>query len=753
MYCSYLLPCLLSLLLQNKDALLLLTIALMMAVLGIAGHCFSHHVALMALPIVGAMTASAPRRTHARYFWAAIYAISEALLAAQLIAICKSPYIAIMMDSSTDISKDEHVLVYVQYLDMSSFKVVTQYLCTTAVANKTAKAIYNQLLNILQVLGLQDQEPSGTPAAVDLTGEQSRPKPCIAAFCSDGGSEYAGKKTGVGALLKEGVNGWLLRVHCFAHRIALVMNDQVRAAVKFVRGTGDQYTLGDIDSILKDVHGLFAHSGKRKKQWNAFVRQQGLQLRAFPVYNQTRWLSRCQCLDVLVANLPTLLLFLECMVSKNQRWGSDVLERLKDPDFVVMIHIVCDVANVVNTYNTSVQKDALLVFDALSTLDDVVNALKGMIVCDPVTKEPLQFAAQIGKSGSLSRTLKLFSQFTRDTGLWRFRPGRAVRLLVELPDGWMGLGAAVHFAHSFVVSIVASIDTRFPHRTIIQGLKVLHPASWIGVVCQDTEREHWMPKGHILAFRQLIELFSMGASPVFAGVPPREQQQARIEVKKKFMAEADAFAKHMISVVKSNPLISFVDAWKFLLSDRVRGHILFPNFTQLFYIALVTPVHTATVERGFSIHRVLKNRLSNKLKLTTLDSLMRIKMIVDRDAWTKHDLSSAVAVYTKQHPRSEKAPALLAKLHVAFNEGAQWPECLADAGVGAFDEFELDGIDVEVDSDEDFDPGDDTDMDDDAAWALAGLVEEGDMVAALAAPDVTQHDSDDFMLEDADGDL
>lgn len=233
----------------------------------------------------------------------------------------------------------------------------------------------------------------------------------------------------------------------------------------------------------------------------------------------------------------------------------------------------------------------------------------------------------------------------------------------------------------------------------------------------------------------------------------KSQQQARIEVKKKFMAEADAFAKHMISVVKSNPLISFVDAWKFLLSDRVRGHILFPNFTQLFYIALVTPVHTATVERGFSIHRVLKNRLSNKLKLTTLDSLMRIKMIVDRDAWTKHDLSSAVAVYTKQHPRSEKAPALLAKLHVAFNEGAQWPECLADAGVGAFDEFELDGIDVEVDSDEDFDPGDDTDMDDDAAWALAGLVEEGDMVAALAAPDVTQHDSDDFMLEDADGDL
>lgn len=164
-------------------------------------------------------------------------------------------------------------------------------------------------------------------------------------------------------------------------------------------------------------------------------------------------------------------------------------------------------------------------------------------------------------------------------------------------------------------------------------------------------------------------------------------------------------------------------------------------------------MHTATVERGFSIHRVLKNRLSNKLKLTTLDSLMRIKMIVDRDAWTKHDLSSAVAVYTKQHPRSEKAPALLAKLHVAFNEGAQWPECLADAGVGAFDEFELDGIDVEVDSDEDFDPGDDTDMDDAAAWALAGLVEEGDMVAALAAPDVTQHDSDDFMLEDADGDL
>jgi hypothetical protein len=42
--------------------------------------------------------------------------------------------------------------------------------------------------------------------------------------------------------------------------------------------------------------------------------------------------------------------------------------------------------------------------------------------------------------------------------------------------------------------------------------------------------------------------------------------------------------------------------------------------------ALSVPVQSASVERGFSIHRVIKHRLSSKIGVQVFDSLMRLRM-------------------------------------------------------------------------------------------------------------------------------
>ncbi len=65
---------------------------------------------------------------------------------------------------------------------------------------------------------------------------------------------------------------------------------------------------------------------------------------------------------------------------------------------------------------------------------------------------------------------------------------------------------------------------------------------------------------------------------------------------------------------------------------------------------MVTPVQSATVERGFSIHRVLKHRLTNRLKLTTLDSAIRVKMLVGKDDIFTYDLSEALKVFEATPP-------------------------------------------------------------------------------------------------------
>ena len=44
------------------------------------------------------------------------------------------------------------------------------------------------------------------------------------------------------------------------------------------------------------------------------------------------------------------------------------------------------------------------------------------------------------------------------------------------------------------------------------------------------------------------------------------------------------------------------------------------------HLMSVIPGHTCDVERGFSTHRVIKHRLTSRLRIFTVDSLMRVKL-------------------------------------------------------------------------------------------------------------------------------
>jgi hypothetical protein len=50
-----------------------------------------------------------------------LWALSEALLVAQLARIKASPYYSILADSSTDVSLEEHLLLYVRFIDPVTF--------------------------------------------------------------------------------------------------------------------------------------------------------------------------------------------------------------------------------------------------------------------------------------------------------------------------------------------------------------------------------------------------------------------------------------------------------------------------------------------------------------------------------------------------------------------------------------------------------------------------------------------------------
>lgn len=74
--------------------------------------------------------------------------------------------------------------------------------------------------------------------------------------------------------------------------------------------------------------------------------------------------------------------------------------------------------------------------------------------------------------------------------------------------------------------------------------------------------------------------------------------------------------------------------------------VLFPSMLTLATVMFIIPVQTADVERGFSVHRILKNRLTNRMKVLTLDSLLRIKLLTAGQSVGQFDRIGAAKIHS-----------------------------------------------------------------------------------------------------------
>ena len=88
------------------------------------------------------------------------------------------------------------------------------------------------------------------------------------------------------------------------------------------------------------------------------------------------------------------------------------------------------------------------------------------------------------------------------------------------------------------------------------------------------------------------------------------------------------------------PTDSMFILWKLIASNH--GD-LFPNLITLANIALVFPVHTADVERGFSVQNSIKTDLRNRISSERLNTLMTIR--VEGPPLEQFDYAKALKVF------------------------------------------------------------------------------------------------------------
>ncbi|MCO5600445.1 hypothetical protein L7F22_054558 [Adiantum nelumboides] len=230
------------------------------------------------------------------------------------LSICKSPFFAILIDDSTDLTFEKHMIVYVTYLeDEGRGPPVCKFVALLPLADGKAQTKFDELIALIQRMGLGLEKWIG--------------------FASDGASCMRGVNNGVLAKIRQKVPN-IIGVHCIAHLYAWVGRSVQRhkELEKLLRGF-----------ILKPLEVLRIHS--------------------------VRWLSRGKVMKRLVTMMPALL-----HDFKENDVNLYTIARTFQVQFLV--HFMADVLVEMNAINKKFQDDHVDITEVGNALDVVIELFK-----------------------------------------------------------------------------------------------------------------------------------------------------------------------------------------------------------------------------------------------------------------------------------------------------------------------------------------------------------------------------------------
>jgi hypothetical protein len=520
--------------------------------------------------------------THARYFWTALYSLSDCLFDCQLERVRASPYYSILVDSSTDVAQEDHLLVFVRYLydrvdpKSCSCATITEYLCCVQVKATDAEALSNVILGVLEATGLDRSK--------------------MVSFCSDGAATFTGVYNGVVVRLRE-VQSYLLGTHCVAHRTALVMTGNAKSSA----------ILTSIDRLLKAVHSLFAHSSKWQIRWLDFSKLRGVTRFKFPMFNTTRWFSRAQCISVLMANMHALIPFLRA----NMGWvkAPHALKLFNSKKAVARLHIMHDLMQPMELLSKKFQENAIMPYDVERHVRLCREQLTAMF---------LTFDDQFGVSG-IKGHASAYAEFASKCvdKVWSPTALCSIKFVYDSAEHVL----VKEFA-DLARALIADLDARYSDIGVLSAFKIFSPLSYVGI-----EQAELAVYG-LKDLQELVTNFCKGEHKLFIAT-------------KAILSEFAVFKNRMQHYVSMYPSLS-TQPYKLFEHIVSECRIDCPQIICFVHCMFVTSVHTSDVERGFSQHKLIKTQLRNRLMLVTLDSLMRVKLLFGSTPLADFPIQSAV---------------------------------------------------------------------------------------------------------------
>ena len=328
-----------------------------------------------------------------------------------------------MIDESTDLSMEKHLIVYINFLDKGVS--CTRFLTILKLCAADASTVYNSLVSYLKVCKIDTAKIYG--------------------FSSDGAAVMTGRENGVATRLLSD-NPYMLSMHCVAHKLALSCID----ATKSVR------EVGYYEGMLHAIHSYFSRSSKRLehlRNWQDVLDDP--HVRPLAVH-QIRWLSFANCVTNVRRMLPTLLKTLQSD-GEDDHLAESLFSGMSSYKFLFLTHFFSDIMSEIALLSRKFQERDLKYDDLKKTLDATCGSIEQQyLVEDP----------------SYGHTLREFVQAYAEADTFQdFEIKRSHK------DSRL-TGAVSEFA----TNLLNSVRSRFPKLEIWDALSIFNPNTFPNTV-------------------------------------------------------------------------------------------------------------------------------------------------------------------------------------------------------------------------------------------------------------------------------
>ncbi|KAI5078826.1 hypothetical protein GOP47_0006497 [Adiantum capillus-veneris] len=188
--------------------------------------------------------------------------ISEDLLRKIVQRLKASNFYSITIDESTDVSLDQHMIVYASFIEDS--EPVTVFLGLMEVEEGTAHHLYER--------------------ASFFFAEMQLDRDKMVCIGTDGASAMTGCLNGVTTRFKR-ENLFMTSIHCIAHRASLCLVDAIK---------GSEYAQS-IDHIVNEIASTFSKSAIKSAKLKELETEFGCIVLQMSRIHKVRWLSRSSC--------------------------------------------------------------------------------------------------------------------------------------------------------------------------------------------------------------------------------------------------------------------------------------------------------------------------------------------------------------------------------------------------------------------------------------------------------------------------